>query len=78
MLRCHKPLVVVVNECLMDNHQTELADALRSEEYLLSCCPEQLIQTLRQVPVTRFRPFPEPKGDSFKLLMDQFLFSDRN
>lgn len=60
----------------MNNHQTELADALRSEEYLLSCRPDQMVQTLRQLPVTRFRPFPEAKGDKFKLVLDQILFPD--
>jgi len=77
VLRCHKPLVVVVNDELMDNHQTELADALNREGYLLSCCPEQedMVQTLHKLPSTRFRPFPGPDWTAFPLFLDHVLFS---
>jgi UDP-N-acetylglucosamine transferase subunit ALG13 len=30
-----KPLIVIVNERLMDNHQRELADAMAEKNYLL-------------------------------------------
>lgn len=38
-LRMSKPLLVVPNETLMDNHQVELADALEKEGYLVTCKP---------------------------------------
>lgn len=41
-----KRLVVVVNESLQDNHQTELADAMRDMGYCLSTTPAQLLSVL--------------------------------
>lgn len=39
-LRLNRPLLVVVNEDLMDNHQTELAEELARNHYLAYCTPE--------------------------------------
>ena len=36
-LRIGKPLIVVVNEALMDNHQIELAKAMQGQGYLRFC-----------------------------------------
>lgn len=77
VLRSHKALIVVVNDSLMHNHQTELADALSGEQYLLSCRPDRMVHTLRLLPKTRFRPFPAPKDQDFRLFMDQVLFPER-
>lgn len=48
VLSAKKPLIVVVNEKLMDNHQSELAAQLHSEGYLLYCTPATLALTLKQ------------------------------
>lgn len=48
VLYAKKPLIVVVNEHLMDNHQTELAAQLHSDGYLLYCTPMTLANTLEQ------------------------------
>lgn len=39
-LRRSKPLIVVVNLSLMDNHQSELAETLRAQGHLLVATPE--------------------------------------
>lgn len=46
VLNARKPLVVVVNETLMDNHQIELAEQLYNDGYLLHCTPRTLCETL--------------------------------
>lgn len=43
-----KPLVVVVNTSLQDNHQTELSDALTEGKYCYSTVPSKLVDTLLQ------------------------------
>ena len=42
-LRARKPLMVVVNEKLMDNHQWEIADAMKAGNHLLTSTPATLI-----------------------------------
>ncbi|KRT80013.1 Glycosyltransferase [Oryctes borbonicus] len=46
VLRKQKPLIVVINENLMNNHQTELAEQLESDGYLYFCTCQTLKNTL--------------------------------
>ena len=45
-VKYNKPLIVVINESLQDNHQTELADAMTSSGYCSSAIPRSLLQIL--------------------------------
>lgn len=47
-----KPLIVVVNENLMDNHQTELAQQLCTDGHLLYCRPSTLTEMLATLDAT--------------------------
>lgn len=49
VLKAHKPLIVVVNDKLMHNHQTELAEQLSKDGHLLFCLPNTLANTLNDV-----------------------------
>lgn len=45
-LRADKGLVVVVNDSLADNHQTELAEAMSKRGYCLSCTPSTVASVI--------------------------------
>lgn len=49
VLTSKKPLIVVVNDKLMNNHQTELAQQLFIDGHLLYCSPQSLAETLTNV-----------------------------
>ncbi len=46
-LRLSRPLVVVVNDALADNHQWELATAMSERGHCVACLPAELLATLR-------------------------------
>ncbi|XP_062512304.1 UDP-N-acetylglucosamine transferase subunit ALG13 homolog [Corticium candelabrum] len=68
-----KPLVVVVNEKLMDNHQFELARRLHKDNHLLYCTCNTLEDTLRTMDLSSLRPFnrghPEKLGSYLDSVM---------
>ncbi|GFY38769.1 UDP-N-acetylglucosamine transferase subunit ALG13 homolog [Trichonephila inaurata madagascariensis] len=51
----HKPLITVLNDKLMDNHQTELAEEMAKEGYLSYCSCSNLLETLKHS--KSFTPF---------------------
>ncbi|XP_065076970.1 UDP-N-acetylglucosamine transferase subunit ALG13 homolog [Ochlerotatus camptorhynchus] len=73
VLGAEKPLVVVVNERLMDNHQTELADQLSKEGYLMYCTPSTLAQTLAESDFGQLKQFPPGSVSDFISYLDAFM-----
>ena len=55
-LRAKKPLIVVINNTLADNHQVELADAMCAREHCLSCVPSTLSSTILESSSFNFAP----------------------
>ncbi|XP_031619393.1 UDP-N-acetylglucosamine transferase subunit ALG13 homolog [Contarinia nasturtii] len=53
------PLIVVVNDQLMHNHQTELAQQLFNDSHLLYCSPSTLTETLDDIgrKVSSLKPY---------------------
>ncbi|ORX33863.1 glycosyltransferase family 28 C-terminal domain-domain-containing protein [Kockovaella imperatae] len=71
-----KPLLVVPNSSLMDNHQAQLADALGDQGYLISSTVEQLdsklallVKSIKQP----LKPFPALDKARFPVIVDQTM-----
>ncbi|GMT25214.1 hypothetical protein PFISCL1PPCAC_16511, partial [Pristionchus fissidentatus] len=59
-LRLKKPLVVVVNEQLMDNHQVELAAKLADLDHVLYCVPSDLAELVVEPRLFCLKPYTPP------------------
>ena len=70
-----KPCLVVVNELLMGNHQTELAEALAERGHLRWCVPSTLEQALRAFDPDSLVPYKGGDPARVARAMDQLLFS---
>jgi len=53
-----RKLLVVINESLMDNHQEELARALKEKHYLEYCLPENITDGVKSLQEMKLMPFP--------------------
>lgn len=62
VLKRKKRLIVVVNESLMDNHQTELAVRLSEKRCALYCTPNELGSVLRSNKLDNLESYESSKG----------------
>ncbi|KAH9926164.1 glycosyltransferase family 28 C-terminal domain-containing protein [Fomitopsis serialis] len=71
VLRLRKPLIVVPNPSLLDNHQQELADALADLGHLRTCTVDTLAHTLESLDEASLVPFPQFDGSRFREMLDE-------
>ncbi|CAL8263009.1 unnamed protein product [Lota lota] len=72
-LGARKPLLVVVNNKLMDNHQLELARQLHKESHLLYCTCSSLTDTLKTMDLSVLVPFSPAQTMHFANFLDMAL-----
>ncbi|NXM31612.1 ALG13 transferase, partial [Oxyruncus cristatus] len=68
-----KPLIVVINDKLMNNHQLELAKRLQRDGYVLFCDCSTLVETLRLMDLSTLKPFPPGQPEKFALFLDKVV-----
>ncbi|KAI0780861.1 glycosyl transferase [Trametes elegans] len=71
VLRLGKPLIVVPNPTLLDNHQEELSDALAGLGHLRSSTVAELPKAIEKLDTTQLVPFPQFDGSRFRELLDE-------
>lgn len=73
VLRAGKPLLVVVNDQLADNHQVELAEQLCKDGYLFYCTPRHLPQALLSFDASKLKKYEDGHVKDFVQYLDQFM-----
>ncbi|CAI5743216.1 unnamed protein product [Hyaloperonospora brassicae] len=72
-LALQKKLVVVVNDALMDNHQTELAEAMAGRRFCLQTSVKELPRVLATGHWTDLQVYPSPDEQAFPDLVDAVM-----
>ncbi|KAI3941650.1 hypothetical protein MKX01_018240 [Papaver californicum] len=72
-LKLGKPLIVVVNEDLMDNHQCELAEELAERKHLFYGRPQTLNQTIKSMDLETLIPYMPGDAMPVAKIINRFL-----
>ncbi|KAG8510676.1 UDP-N-acetylglucosamine transferase subunit ALG13, partial [Galemys pyrenaicus] len=72
-LENRKPLVVVINENLMNNHQLELAKQLHKDGHLFYCTCSTLPGLLQSMDLSTLKCFPPGQPEKFSAFLDKVV-----
>ncbi|XP_012257956.2 UDP-N-acetylglucosamine transferase subunit ALG13 homolog [Athalia rosae] len=72
-LEARKPLVVVTNELLMDNHQLELAEQLFHDGYLYYCNCSTLSNLIEDMDLTKLKLFTGDRSHKIVEFIDRVM-----
>ena len=72
-LEAHKPLLVVVNEKLMNNHQLEIAHEMEKQGYLYHCTCSTLAETLEKFRQHQFEQYEKGNPALFGRYLNQIM-----
>lgn len=64
---------MVVNEDLMDNHQSELAEELADRKHLLCAHPQTLQETVEAMDLNTLQPYMPGDANQVVTLINKFL-----
>ncbi|KAJ1448338.1 glycosyl transferase [Pelagophyceae sp. CCMP2097] len=76
-LAARAPLVVVANDALMDNHQSELALELQASGHVVVATPKTLADAIRRVAEAPLVPYPAVDDAAFAKLVDAEVRTER-
>ncbi|KAI0341574.1 glycosyl transferase, partial [Trametopsis cervina] len=71
VLRLQKPLIVVPNSTLMDDHQQELATSLADLGHVKAATVQNLIPVIEKFNRSTLVPFPAFNGSRFREILDE-------
>ncbi|KLO18578.1 glycosyltransferase family 1 protein [Schizopora paradoxa] len=76
VLRLGKPLIVVPNPSLLDNHQQDLATELEKLGYLKATTPRSLHDCISKFEAKELIPFPQKDKGKFQAILDEMMGFD--
>ncbi|XP_058010621.1 putative bifunctional UDP-N-acetylglucosamine transferase and deubiquitinase ALG13 [Ahaetulla prasina] len=75
VLEAGKPLLVAINDKLMDNHQLELARQLHKDGHLFYCTSRTLVEMLKSMDLSTLKPFLPGQPEKFAAFLDSVVGS---
>ena len=72
-----RPLLVVINDSLADNHQVELAEAMAERGHCLYCIPPDLPTSIERLKAAKLHALPPRSTHLFEAALSRLIDEDR-